>query len=501
MNTAVKFLLLVAIILVVNLISNQFFFRLDLTEDKQYTLSTATKDILRNLDDPVTVTAYFTDGLPPQYQKIRNDFRDMLVEFNNISKGMVDFQFINPNEDPTLEQEVQQQGVRPILFNVRESDQVTQKRGYMAAIISLGELKDVIPLIQSGTGMEYSLATGIKKLSVVEKSTIGIVQGYGAKGMTELAEAVQSLSILYTVQPIELTSPEPIPPTTKAVAFLGPTDSIPAGAFVKLDAYLQAGGNLVVGVNAVGGDFQSAQGNATPTGVENWLASKGVQVEPNFVIDASSGSVTVQQRQGFFVMNTPVQFPYLPLLKNFAEHPISKGLEQVILTFASPVRYDDATGSGATWTPIAFTSDRSGIVRPPTFFDVGNKKWSSADFPESSIPVAGIVEGPMGGDLPAKLVVFGDADFPVSEQGRQANPDNVSLLVNSIDWLSDDTGLIELRTKGIASRPIEEVEEATRTTYKWANFLIPILLVIGYGFFRSQRNRSIRNRRMESDFV
>jgi hypothetical protein len=97
--------------------------------------------------------------------------------------------------------------------------------------------------------------------------------------------------------------------------------------------------------------------------------------------------------------------------------------------------------------------------------------------------------------------VFGDGDCPISQGGRGANPDNVSLLVNTIEWLSDDTGLSALRTKGVSSRPIDTLEDGKRTFLKFLNFFLPIVLALGYGIFRSQRNRSIRMRRMQERYV
>ncbi|MBL7865267.1 MAG: hypothetical protein JNK10_10340, partial [Cyclobacteriaceae bacterium] len=98
---------------------------------------------------------------------------------------------------------------------------------------------------------------------------------------------------------------------------------------------------------------------------------------------------------------------------------------------------------------------------------------------------------------------FGDGDFMVSgsrQQGRSLQPDNVSLLVNAIDWLSDDTGLIDLRTKGVTSRPIAQLEDSTKTIIKYANFLLPILLVVGYGLVRMQQNRMTRLKRMAENY-
>ena len=488
--------LIIGIVILLNILSKQFFFRLDLTEDKQYTLSNATKDILRNMDQPVTVSAYFSDNTPPSIEKTKNDFRDMLVEYSNLSKGMVDYEFINPETDEE-KQQAAQSGIQPVLIQVREKDQAQQQQVFMGAVIKMGEQQEVIPFVQPETGMEYELSTKIKKLSVLEKPTVGLIQGHGEPGLQELSQAYQSLSILYNVENVDLNS-GPIADRIKTVALVNPTDTIPPTHLAQLDNFLGRGGRLVLAFNAVTGDLQTAQGTATPILLESWLAEKGVEVEPSFLIDASCGSVSVQQRQGFFTINTPVQFPYLPLISTFADHPISNGLEQILLTFGSPVRYiGDST---ATFTPIAFSSSQAGIIRAPTYFDVGNKNWTAADFPLSNIAVAGIVEGNLAGSVPSKMVIIGDGDFAVSGQRGQPE-DNINLLVNSIDWLSDDTGLVELRTKGVATRPIKQEylgEEAngTRTFIKSLNFGLPILLIIIYGIVRLLRQRNIRMKRM-----
>lgn len=120
----------------------------------------------------------------------------------------------------------------------------------------------------------------------------------------------------------------------------------------------------------------------------------------------------------------------------------------------------------------------------------------------SGIAVAGILEGKLSGDMDSKIVLVTDGDFAVNvlQRGSQLPPDNVSLLVNSIDWLSDETGLIDLRTKEVTSRPIREISDTAKTLIKWINFLLPILLVIGYGFIRMQINRNKRIKRMEVNY-
>ena len=502
-KTLVSILLVIAIIVVANLISQRLNYRVDLTENGQYTLSKPTKDILRNLDQAITVTAYFSENMPPNIEKAKRDFQEMLVEYVNLSKGKIDYQFVDPKED-AQKQEALQAGIQPVMINVREKDQSKQQQAFLGAIVRSGGQQEILPFLPPGAPIEYDLTTTIKKLAVKDKPSVGLVQGHGEPGMAELGQVMEELNVLYSVENIDLEAEPSIPDRFRAIAIVAPKDTIPPAHLAKLDDYLSRGGQLFIALNTVQGDFQSAQGTALSTGLEGWLASKGLQVENSFVIDAQCGTVQVQQQQGFFTIRTPVQFPFLPVITDFPEHPATKGLEQVVLTFASPLRF--LGGNEVNFTPIALTSVKSGIVNAPTIFDI-NKQWSDTDFPMSNLTVGGILEGKLAGQANSRIVVIGDGDFPVSgQQGGRQNPDNISLMANSIDWLSDDTGLIELRTKGVASRPIGQEylsDEASskRTFLKYLNFGLPILLVLIYGFIRVQRQKSLRLKRMQERYV
>ena len=193
-------ILVTVILIVVNILSENYNFRLDLTESKEYTLSTATRNILKNLDKPVTVTAYFSKDLPPNIGNIYGSLKDMLIEYGNRSGGMVVYKFVNPNETDVLEREVVQNGIQPLMINVREKDQVKQQKAFMGAVVSIGEEKEKIPFFQPGSAMEYALSTAIKKLSVVSKPSIALIQGHGEPSINEIVQVYTELSILYNVQ-------------------------------------------------------------------------------------------------------------------------------------------------------------------------------------------------------------------------------------------------------------------------------------------------------------
>ncbi len=490
--------LVIGIVIFVNLLSDDFFARFDFTESQQYTLSNATKDLLRNLDEPITIKAYFSKDLPPNVASVRSDFKDMLIEYAARSNGKLIYEIVNPNEDEKIEKEAMQDGVQPVLINVREKDQMKQQKAYLGAVIKMNDRKEVIPFMQPGSPMEYSLSSAIKKISVKDKPVIGLIQGQGEPSINDMNQVKADLEVLYKVQDIQLNDTTSIPENIKTLALIRPTDSLTQAELQGLDNFLAHGGNMFVAINRVKGDLKTLYATAQNTMVETWLKQKGINVEPSLVADAKCANVSVQQQQGAFRFMTQVQFPYLPIISKFANHPAVKGLESVILPFVSPISF---TGDSAiNFTPLAFSSDKSSAQNAPFMFNI-QKHWTENDLNKKNLVVAAAFDGKLAGKNNSKMVVVGNGDFAINRNSRQQiQPDNVSLFVNSIDWLSDDTGLIELRTKGVTSRPIDDLEDGTKTLLKYLNFLLPILLIVAYGLFRMQRNKNIRIKRMEENY-
>lgn len=488
-------ILSLGVVVLINILANRFFFRIDFTEDQRYTLSETTKDILSEINEPITVTAYFSEGLQPQFDQLRNDFRDLLTEYSSRSNQQLVYTFVNPNEDAQEEQKAVEAGIQTLMIEAREKDQSITKKAFMGAVIQIGEESETLPFIQPGAQMEYTLSTAIKKMTVPDKAAIGFIGGHGEPSLNELVQVVQGLEVLYVPEEVLLSDSVNLS-KYKTLAWINPQDTIPEEHFNYVEDYLNQGGNLFISFNKVDAQLNQGMGFVKHTGMADWLKSKGITVNEDFVVDANCGSITVQQRQGMFTVNRPISFPYLPILSNFADHPVTQGLDAMVMQFGSSISYSN--DSISNFTPLVFTSDKSARQVAPVYFNI-EKQWTDNDFSSSKLTVAGLLE--TGNQ---KLVVITDGDLAVNGAGenmRQVQPDNANFVVNAIDYMSDDTGLIQLRSKQVKLRPLDQLDDADKNLMKIVNFLLPIIIILGVGIYRYQKRKFIRLKRKGGSYV
>jgi len=501
-EAVVQVLLIVGIGVLSSLLAKQLVWRADLTEDNRYTLSKASEEIAEGIDDPVTVTAYFSSELPPNLELVKDEFRNFLDEFRAYSEGNLEYEFVNPNENDETEQQAQQQQIQPLLINVRERDQVSQKRAYLGAVFRYEDKKEVLPVVRPGSSLEYDIALTIKKLIATEKPKIGLLQGHGEASRGSMPQAIQQLQQLYQVEEVSGIDTTEVPADIEVLAVVSPTQQLGTEELLAIDQYIMRGGKVIFAVNRVNANLQTGRGQPVNTGIENLLASYNIPVQSNLVRDLSSSEIQVQSRQGFFNVINNVRYPYIPVAPNFGEHPVSGGLESVVFPFVSALD-TGAVDSTQQLTVLVSSSERSGTASG--FYNLDPmQEWKEQDFTEANIPLAAAVEGsftsafaqndtlevPLKSSANTAIVVIGDGDFVVNGSGQQQQQlpeDNISFFVNAVDWLADDTGLIALRTKGITNRPLEQIEDGTKTFLKYLNVLLPIFLAGAYGLHRYRK--------------
>lgn len=511
-NTTIQILLIVGIAILANMLAKDLIIRFDLTANNRYTLSPASVHIAKALKDPVTVTAYFSKDLPPQLQMVKDQLQNFLDEFRAYSGNNLEYHFVNPNKSKMDEKKAQQAGIRPVTLNVRKRDQMSQKRAYLGAVFKYHDKKQPVPVIRPGSGLEYSIASTIKQLTIKKKPKIGLLQGDGEPSQREMPQLSKELRQMYQLVPVSGLDTTSVPADIEALMVIAPKKKLSPHAVQAIDQYIMAGGRAVFALNEVRTNLQRGMARVQQTGLESLLNAYNIPIEPDLVYDANSSTIRVQQRQGGFSIVNSVQYPYIPAISNFADHPISKGLETVRFQFVSSLDTTEVDSSESL-TVLARSSKNSGEARGR--FNLNPmRNWSRSDFRESYLPVAAAVQGtfqsafanvdsvevPLKESKKTSIVVIGDGDFVVNGSGQRQqrlSEDNINLMVNSVDWLADDTGLIALRTQGVTNRPLEQIEDSTKALLKYLNLFLPILFVLGYGFYRYQRRKARRRRWIE----
>lgn len=506
--------LLIGIIILVNVLVSSFFWQMDFTDDQIYTLSKPSEQIAQSIKEPVTVTAYFSDQLPPQLKRVRDLFKSFLEEFSSYSHGNIEYKFVNPGSNPEAEQQAQQNGVQPVLLDVRQRDQVSQKKVYLGAVFQYQGHSQTLPVIRPGAGLEFDIASTIRKLTVNKKPKIGLLQGSGEPSQRDLGDLMKELNQEYNVINVGGLDTAQVSPDIKVLLIIHPTQKVSSHALQAIDQYIMAGGKVVFAIDRVRVDLQRGMADDLDTGIEKLLTDYHIPVKENLVRDANSSSINVRRQSGGFSFINQVQYPYIPDITHFAANPITKGLESVTLPFASSID-TSKVDSLQHVVVLAHTSTQSGTSSG--YYNIDPfQKWSRDDFVDSNLPVAVLVKGTFPSayaksdsvhlrlkkSVATSMVVIGDGNF-IDNNGvlgqQQLPDDNINLMVNSVDWLADDTGLMALRTKGITDRPLAVIADSTKTVLKYINVFLPIIIVIGYGGFRYQRKKARRRRWMEDE--
>ena len=478
--------LLFTILVLLNSISTSRFFRIDLTDNKMFSLSSSSKAVVKEISDLLTMKVFFSDDLPGEYANNRRYLQDILEEYAAISKGNIKFEFAPQDK---LEEEAQKSGIMPLQLQVIENDKVEVKRVLMGMAILYEDNKEVLPVIQTTTGLEYEITTKIKQLVETNKPSVAIAQ---FEGQNEPYQSIQNiLRQRYDVSVIKLS--EPVPLNISAILIGGITDSLSSDEKNNLSQFMDRGGNMFVSQNRVKTNLQIQQAVPIKSDIFDFLQKYGFYVEENLVTDKICGRVNVQQQMGPIRMNVPMEYPLLPIIRSFNEdESIVSGLEQMQLIFPSEIKQDSSSFDNVEFIPLFFTSKESGELKGSynlspdpqqnPFMRMFNKSNQILGARTELLNSSGIVN---------QVVLVSDSEF-MADNGGGRSPENHIFILNSIDFLVGDQDLIALRSREITSRPLEDLSDASKKTWKWVNISAPSLLVIGFGLvrIRKQKNRS-----------
>lgn len=542
----IQLLIVVAIIIVIGYLSSIWFFRIDLTSEKRYTLSNTTLKILEELPGDVYVQVYLDGEMPIGFKKMRTAIAELLDEFRVRSKRKLSYEFLNPSDESDKKlrdkifEELYKKGLQPI--NVQSSDiegGKSQKIIFPGAILNYNGLEMPLNFLKSNPklgpsenlnrsieGLEYELVRAIKTLSTDSIYKIAFIEGHGELYEPEVEDISKELSRYYTIDRGVIEGVPGVLDDYKAVIIAKPTKQFSEADKLILDQYLMNGGSLLWLIDPVAVDMDSLINSSVTLAfirqinLDDQLFKYGIRINPNLIQDIQCARIPVNTAiVGNPPQYTPVPWLFFPLLQG-ENHAISRNLNLVKSEFASII--DTIRGNGGTKKSILLTtSPYSKTFGVPNLINLNDLKKPPAEseFNLQNIPVAVLVEGKfesafrnrmvasivpgiedefVESSKPARMIVISDGDIirnDVRFQGdrvialelgkdrfTQQTYGNKDFIVNCVNYLVDDSGLMELRSRELRIRLLDKTKTGNyKLRWQLINTLLPIVLVVVFG--------------------
>lgn len=500
-DLSITVILLIGILIVVNFFSYQIFHRWDLTDGKEFSISKASKKTVSELSDVVTIKAYFSENLPSQFIGVRQNVKDILDEYQAFSNGRLRVEFIDPANDDSLKRELMTIGIPQLTFEVYEKDKTQLVNGYMGIAISYGGKTEAIPAVKQSTGdLEYQLTTVIKKITAETIASIGFLTSHGTADLESAIKLANTeLAEIYTISNVELAEKDPkIPENINTLIIVGAKENFSEEQFKAINKFMLHGGSLLVlfdGVN-IG---QGLTASENTSNLPELLKKYGVTVNKDLVADSRSGMASFSQ--GFFTFSSNYSFWPKVVGEGFAkDHSAVSSLENVIFPWVSSIDIDAGKIDEGEFKALAFTTPKAWLIK--NNFDVTPNNANTVKGTQDEYTLAVAVNGLLPNAYPedkedasdkfnGRLVVVGDSDF-VNDNFVRNTPDNLVMFQNLVDSLSLDEDLINIRSKGVSSRPIKELTDGARVAIRYANIFGITILVIAFGLLRYYLRRRSR---------
>ncbi|WP_426484986.1 gliding motility-associated ABC transporter substrate-binding protein GldG [Flavobacterium sp. 2] len=534
------------ILIVLNVLGTLFFHRFDLTKDKRYTLSETSLNIVKQIKNPLSIKIYMQGELPADFRRLQQETKQLLEEFQAYNSNIV-FEFVNPmeNEDESMEivKSLYQKGLTPVNITVDDKGKQSQAMVFPWAIAVYDNKEVNIPLLKNIMGanteqkvkgsiqhLEYSIADAINKITKAKQKKVAYIKGNGELNEVHVANLLRQIKESYYIGPFTLDSVAKDPNGTlnalkkyDLAIIAKPTQTFSDEEKEVLDQFVMNGGKTIWLIDQVAADMDSLYNQSGATlayprdlNLNDMFFKYGFRINPDLVKDEQGSPLKLATgEQGSATQYQNFIWKFAPIVIPTSQHPIVKNLGGIKFDFANQI---DTLKNGIKKTVLLQSSQYSKKIGSPTEINLNivTEKTSPQDYlNKGNLPLAVLLEGSFHSAFqnrvlpfkessfqaqgkPNKMIVIADGDLTRNQLDKNMMPvelgydqrtgnlyDNKDFMMNCINYLLDDTGLINIRSKDVELPLLDKdkvYENYTVTQFITIGLPILILLVFGLAF-------------------
>lgn len=530
------------ILLAVNWVSQYAFKRIDLTQDKRYTLSATTLSIIQKVENPLYIDVFLEGNFPPEFRRLQDETKQLLEEFSAYNSNII-FQFINPitheEEIVSVMKEFTQRGLQPLSINVNDKGKQTQEVVFPWAVANYNKKGAKITLLKNLMGasteqkvissvqhLEFAFAEALQKITTEKKQKIAIIKGNGELEDHYIADFLQSVRESYFIGPFTLDSvaTKPIKTLTELQKYdlaiiAKPTETFLDKEKQVLDQFIINGGKTLWLVDNTPINFQdlsNEQGMAVATynelNLTDMFFAYGFRLNHQIIKDEAGTPIRLAtEKLGSETQYQQYMWRFSPYVYPNSNHPIVKNIEGLKFEFTSPI---ELLKNHVNKTVLLSSSKYSKPIGLPTPISLNlvNEEINAEHYNGKGLyPVAALLEGKFKSMYQNRILPFQDKNFKeesninkmiiisdgdiIKNQLEKGIPlelgfdkwtnnlyGNKEFLMNCTNYLLDDSGLINIRSKDV-SLPLLDKEKVYQN-YTWTQFItigLPLLILLIFG--------------------
>lgn len=535
-NNIIKAVIAVIVVVVVNFLASKIYNRIDITEDSRYTLSEASRATVIS-DDPIYVDVFLTGEMPSEFKRLQTETQQLLEEFSELNDNII-ISYVSPKEEnpdtDVLISEMEKFGMPALRVDVKDNGKTSQEVIFPWAVINHNQKVSKVSLIKTNSNnaidrvnnsvqhLEYAFASGFKEVTTPKSKTIGLLIGNDQLESKYVYDFLSTLETSYHIIPVALDSADIKPIETlenlqKLDVLLSAKPQKSFSDFQKyaLDQYTVNGGKSLWLIDAVQAEMDSIseKGQTLALGrdlnLTDMFFQYGFRVNPVLVKDMYASDVVLLDNN-----NQPNRYPwfYNPVVIPKEKHAIVNNITPVKFEFANTIDLVKQ-GINIKKTPLLQTSAISATIGMPKIISLNeiNSKPKADAFTKQNLTLAALLEGNFTSayknrikpfeyanhkdeNRTSKMIVIADGDVVKNQLDRgkplplgydkwtQQSFGNKEFLLNAVNYLLDDTGLINVRNKEVKI-PFLDVERIAEEKTKWQliNIALPILLLAIFG--------------------